>query len=256
MNPAPESLWFLFGPLIAAYLAACGGWLLARRLKAGWWPQPMPQHTNRIWLDFTMVFVVAAMVIGLGQAWRAGWLLPPRSGALGDLFWQVNNLIIYAPVFVILAHRGQSTDTVYVSLKGLPVKLAAGLVFGLVAVAVFLVLRGQLAAFPGVAAASVQRENLRNFLPVFLEGVVLAFAFVRLQWAFGQWPALFAPGVVFAAAHIPRQLESGMGVPEMAAYFAVTAGIAFVVLYTARRSRDVIWLGIVHYLMDVAIGAF
>ena len=256
MDSAPETLWMLFGPLIAAYLAACGGWLLLRRLRPGWWPQQMPQHTNRKWLDFTMVFVVAAMVIGLGQVWRAGWLLPPRSGALGDLFWQLNNLIIYAPVFVILAHRGQSIETTYLSLKGLPMKLAAGLGFGLVAVGVFLVMRGEPARFPGVVAASVHRENLTNFLPVFLEGVVLAFAFVRLQWAFGQWPALVAPGIVFAAAHIPRQLESGLGVPEMAAYFAVTAGIAFVVLYTVQRSRDVIWLGIVHYLMDVAIGAF
>ena len=256
MTPDPESLWLLFGPLIAAYLAACGGWLLMRRVKPGWWPPSMPQHTSRTWLDFAMVFVVAAMVIGLGQFYRAGWLLPPRSGALGDVFWQLNNLIIYAPVFVILVHRGQSTETIYVSPKGLAVKLAAGLVLGLVAVGVFLALRGQLAAFPGVAAASVHRENLRNVLPVFLEGVVLAFVFVRLQWAFGRWPALVAPGVVFAAAHIPRQLDSGLGLPEMAAYFAVTAGIAFAVLYTAQRSRDVIWLGIVHYLMDVAIGAF
>ena len=256
MDAAPEPLWLLFGPLTAAYLAACGGWLLLRRLKPLWWPQSMPQHTNRKWLDFTLVFVVAAMVIGLGEAYRAGWLLPARSGALGDLFWQVNNLIIYAPVFVIVAHRAQSTETIYVSPKGLPVKLAAGLVLGLVAVGVFLALRGEPGRFPGVVAASVHRENLRNFLPVFLEGVVLAFAFVRLQWAFGQWPALITPGIVFAAAHIPRQLENGLALPEMAAYFAVTAGITFVVLSTVRWSRDVIWVGIVHYFMDIVIGAF
>ena len=66
---------------------------------------------------------------------------------------------------------------------------------------------------------------------------------------------LIAPGVVFAATHIPRQLDSGMDTGEMVGYFAVTAGITFFVLYTLERSRDVIWLGIVHYLMDVAIGA-
>ncbi len=103
---------------------------------------------------------------------------------------------------------------------------------------------------------SVRTENLRNFLPVFLEGVAIAMMYVRMRWAFGQWPALLGPGMLFAAAHIPRQIESGLGPPEMIAYFAVTAGIAFAVLYTLERSRDVIWIGIVHYVMDVAIGAF
>ena len=42
----------------------------------------------------------------------------------------------------------------------------------------------------------------------------------------------------------------------MAAYFAVTAVITVAVLHVLERSQDVIWLGLVHYLMDVAIGAF
>jgi hypothetical protein len=256
MEPDQESLWWLFGPLIAAYLATCGGWLLAHRLRPGWWPQRPALRTDHKWRDLAMVFVAAVLVLGLGQMWRAGWLLPEPSGWMGDVAWQVNNLIIYAPVFLILAHRGQSSDTVYLSAKGLPVKLAAGLVFGLLGVAVFLALRGELDSLPSVALGTVRPENLRNFLPVFLEGVVLAFAYVRLRWAVGPWPALMAPGLLFAAAHIPRQIESGLGVPEMAAYFVVTAGVAVAVLYTLQRSRDVIWLGVVHYLMDIAIGAF
>ncbi|MHC4219828.1 MAG: CPBP family glutamic-type intramembrane protease [Planctomycetota bacterium] len=256
MEPDQESLWRLFGPLIAAYLAACGGWLLVRGLRPGWWPQRPPLRTDHKWRDLAMVLVATVLVLGLGQVWRAGWLLPEPDGWWGDVVWQVNNLIIYAPVFLVLAHRGQSPETVYLSVNGLPVKLAAGLLLGLLGVVVFLALRGELGRLPGVALSAVRGENLRNFLPVFLEGVVLAFAYVRLRWAVGQWPALIAPGLLFAAAHIPRQLESGLGVPEMAAYFAVTAGVAGAVLYTLERSRDVVWLGIVHYLMDVAIGAF
>ncbi len=99
-------------------------------------------------------------------------------------------------------------------------------------------------------------DNLRNFLQVFLEGVALAFAYVRLRWALGRWTARIAPGLLFAAAHIPRQLESGLGAPEMVAYFIVTAVVTFAVLFTLERSRDVIWIGVVHYLMDIAVGAF
>ena len=42
---------------------------------------------------------------------------------------------------VILAHRQQSTGTVYLSLRGLHVKLLAGVVLGVLAVTVFLTRR-------------------------------------------------------------------------------------------------------------------
>ncbi|MCH8007157.1 MAG: hypothetical protein IH888_13185 [Planctomycetes bacterium] len=48
----------------------------------------------------------------------------------------------------------------------------------------------------------------------------------------------------------------GLALPEMAAYFAVTSFVAFAVLFTLHRSQDVIWLSIVHYFMDIAIGDF
>ena len=183
-------------------------------------------------------------------------MLPSASGLAGDILWQFNNVIIYSPIVVLLLVRGQSARTVYLSADGLPIKLAAGVVLAVLAVLVFLVVRGDPGRLPGVLRESVRTENLRNFLPVFLEGVAIAMMYVRMRWAFGQWPALLGPGLVFAVAHIPRQIESGLGPPEMIAYFAVTTGIAFAVLYTLERSRDVIWIGIVHYVMDVAIGAF
>ncbi len=36
----------------------------------------------------------------------------------------------------------------------------------------------------------------------------------------------------------------------------VTATLAVFVLYTCNRTRDIIWIGLVHYFMDVAIQAF
>ncbi len=256
MQSDSESLAWLFGPLTAAYLVACGAWLAAHRLRPSWWPDRAPLRTDHKWIDLTFGFVGVALVIGIGQVWRLGWLLPQPQGWVGDLTWQVNNLIIYAPIFIVLAHRRQSTETIYLSARGLVVKLAAGLVLGFLAMAVFLALRGEIERLPAVVAASIGGENLKYALPVFLEGVALAFLFVRLQWALGLWPALVGPGLLFAAAHIPRQIESGLGAAEMVAYFVVTATVAFAALYTMQRSRDVIWIGMVHYLMDIAIKAF
>jgi hypothetical protein len=248
--------WSLFGPIVAAYLVACGGWALAFRLRPGWWPQAEPPRTHRKWLDLALVVVVAAAIMGIGQLWRAAWLLPQPAGWVGDVAWQLNNLLIFAPLFVALGARRQSTETVYLSGRGLPVKLAAGLVLGILAIATFHVLRGEPRAIATTLADAGSWSNLRNFLPVFLEGVAVVFAFVRLRWAIGEWPALLVSAALFAAAHIPRQLSNGLAPELMAAYFAVTAAITVVVLMTLARSRDIVWLGIVHYLMDIAIGAF
>ncbi len=249
--------WSFFLVIVAAYAAACGAWLLAFRLMpAWWWPRKPVLSTDRKWLDLALVFVAAASILGIGQLWRLGWLLPEPDGWLGAVAWNVNNLIIYAPLVLILAARAQSSETVYLSTRGLPVKVIAGLVLGAIAVTVFLLLRGDLPSLGQVAADSVRGRNLRHFLPVFLEGAALACAFVRVRWAFGLWLALVAPGILFAAAHIPRQLQAGLGAVEMAAYFTTTAAVTAVVLYTLERSADIVWLGLVHYLMDVAIGAF
>ena len=245
-----------FGPIIAAYLVACGAWALAFRLRPTLWPQAEPPRTQRKWLDLALVVVVAAAIIGIGQVWRKGWLLPQPAGWVGDVGWQLNNLLIFAPLFVALGARRQSTGTVYLSGRGLPVKLAAGLALGVLAIATLHLLRGEPRAIATTLADAGSWSNLRNFLPVFLEGVAVVFAFVRLRWAIGEWPALLMSAALFAAAHIPLQIQNGLLPGLMAVYFAVTAVITVVVLLTLARSRDVVWLAIVHYLMDIAIGAF
>ncbi len=248
--------WKFFLPIVAAYAVACGGWMLAQRFFPGWWPRRPDLSTGRKWLDLALVFVAVVAVLGIGELWRRGWLLPEPAGWLGAVAWNANNLIIYAPIALMLAARRQPGETIYLSARGLPIKIIAGLVLGAAAVTVYLLLRGDLESIVQVAGDSVHGRNLRNFLPVFLEGVALAFAFVRIRWAFGLWPALFLPAILFAAAHIPRQIESGLGAVEMTAYFATTTAVAAGVLYALERSADVVWLGVVHYLMDVAIGAF
>ena len=247
--------WF-FVPIIVAYFAAAGLWMLLPRLRPGLWPARSRLETDRRWLDFALVFVAVAAVLGAGELFRRDLLLPAREGLIGDLFWWLNNLIIYSPLFFILAARRQTTQTVYLTTERLWLKLVVGLVLGGASVAIYTGLRGELTAWPEVLAGSVHRENLRHFLPVFLEGVAVAFAFVRLRWSVGLWPALLIPSALFAAAHIPQQMEGGMAALEMIAYFGTTGLVAFGVLYVLERSRDIVWIGIVHYLMNIAIGAF
>jgi len=43
---------------------------------------------------------------------------------------------------------------------------------------------------------------------------------------------------------------------KIAAFFLLNTLLPTAVLYVVQRSADCIWIGIVHYLMDVAIDAF
>lgn len=104
-------------------------------------------------------------------------------------------------------------------------------------------------------AASVAPDKLVDFLPVFLEGVAVAFGFVRFRWLVGMVPALVVPAAVFAAAHIPGQLADERTLATIVAFFLFNTSLAAAILWTVQRSRDVIWLGMVHYLMDIAIRA-
>jgi len=193
--------------------------------------------------------LAVAGVLGLGELYRHGWLFPAT-----PLGWVADNLIIYSPILLVLIARRQRGDTVYLSHRGVHKKVLVGSACALASAAAFLALRGELDRFPGLFT-SWSSKRTADFVPVFLEGVALAFLLVRLQWVWGRAAAVSIPALLFALAHVPSQLAEGRSVAELVAFFAVNTGLVAFVLLVLQRSQDVIWLGLVHYLMDVAIGA-
>lgn len=89
-----------------------------------------------------------------------------------------------------------------------------------------------------------------------MEGVVVAFLFVRIRWTLGLWPAILIPAVLFAVGHVPRQIAAEQSAGTMIAFFVFNTCLPAAILYVVARSRDIIWIGIVHYVMDIAIKAF
>ena len=236
-------------PLAVAYLLPCAIWLLLARLRPGWWPAPPAPATDRPRLDLALGCLGIAGVLGIGEFYRRGWLFPAT-----PLGWVADNLIIYSPIFVVLLARRQRTDAIYLSLRGAHKKLLLGAACALASTAVFLALRGELDRFAGLFT-SWSRQRTAAFVPVFLEGVALAFLVVRLRWVSGTAVAASIPALLFALAHVPSQLAEGRSAAAIVAFFAVNTGLVAIVLLVLQRSQDVIWLGLVHYLMDVAIGA-
>ena len=134
-------------------------------------------------------------------------------------------------------------------------KVSFGLGLGILAVIIFLTLRSQLSQFPEVILRSIEPGRLVDFVPIFLEGVAVAFLFVRIKWALGILPAILIPAGLFALAHIPGQLANGLNIVEITAFFVVNSGLAGAIIYFVHRSADIIWIGLVHYIMDIAIEA-
>ncbi len=251
-----EASWFFFGPLVAAYMSACGGWILITHLKPSLWIPRIVEEQQRNFKDLGLALLAVMGILLIGQIYRLGFLLPTKGESwIYSVNWIIDNLIIYSPIFIVLYFRKQSTSTIYLSRQGMVNKVVFGLGLGILAVIIFLGLRGELNLFPVIIKKSFEPGRLVNFVPVFLEGIAVAFLFVRIKWAFGILPALLIPAMLFALAHIPGQLADGLNISAMIAYFIVNSGLVGAILYVVQRSTDIIWIGIVHYLMDIAIDA-
>ncbi len=256
MGEVQAANWSFFLPLIAAYLAASAGWLLVARIKPFFAVAAKVPDFQKNFKDLGFAILAIIGIFLLGQAYRMELLLPTSGESwFYRAFWIIDNLIIYSPIFIVLLLRKHPLSTVFLSPTGLWKKLITGAGLGVLSVIVFLLLRGELARIPDIAAGAVEAERLVSFVPVFLEGVAVAFLFVRLKWAFGLVTALVVPPVLFALAHVPGQIATGMSVMGMISFFFVNSGLVAAILYVVQRSRDVIWIGLVHYLMDIAIEA-
>jgi len=249
-----------FVPIAAAYLVVCATWWAVRRFAGDQWPDETTAATSNQWIDLAMIVVAIAGVFGIGAAYRAG-LLIPDNGPATDGNWSylvtaINLSLPFLAIFVCLAIRRQSTATVWMTARAMDWKLGTGLFSAILGVLCFCLLRGELDRLPFILSDSITLHSLSHGPAVFLEVVAIAFVFERLRWAIGRPAAIAIPCVLFALAHIPSGIESGRSVNELVAFFAFNCILPAIIFITVMRSRDVIWIALPHYFLDVAMGVF
>ena len=241
-------------PVVLAWTAAFLGLEAARRLTRSVWPAA---DTARSWsprLDLGVALLVASAVIGLGQLWTSGELRWRWPGDWNYLAYVLGQLVIWSPLPFALWLRRQRAASAWTGADHLVTKLAVGFVIGCVAVTFYLAARGELSRWPAIATEALTLRALAHAAPVYLEGVGLAYIYVRLRWAVGRWIAALIPGLLFALAHALGSKES---VTTVVAFFVFnTAFVTALLLVLARYYRDVVALGVAHWLMDLAIDAF
>ncbi|MEP5610869.1 MAG: CPBP family glutamic-type intramembrane protease [Cyclobacteriaceae bacterium] len=256
MEEIMQSNAFFIVPLTIAYGAICGLWFYMNS-RTNWWPLESIKKSDNPWLDFSLSLIAAAGILGIGQLYSAGYLVPSSDGSIiNSLTWILNNLIIFSPIAIVLLMRKQKLSTVFISLEKIHLKLAFGALGSIVGIVIFLLLRGELSRLPSLLAAAIQLKSLSYFPAIFLENISLAFLFVRLKWAIGTKWAIIIPAILFAFSHVPGSLAEGDPWSHIITFFFLTGSLTTFILYTAYRSRDIIWLGIVHYMMDIVIKAF
>ncbi|MEQ9303440.1 MAG: hypothetical protein RJQ14_05945 [Marinoscillum sp.] len=256
MEEIMQSNSFFIIPLTIAYLSICLLWFWVDKKGKSWDIQTI-QSPSRPWLDFGIGLIACIGVVGVGQLFSAGYLIPrTESTFINQAFiWPLNNVIIFSPIILVLIIRRQSLKTIFISSNGILQKFAFGIVTSVVGILIFTGIKGEWARIPEIFISSVQLKTLSNLPAIFFENVALAFLFVRLKWAAGIKGAIGIPAVLFALAHIPGSIAEGDPVGHIVTFFFLTGSLTTFILYTAYRSRDIIWLGVVHYLMDVAIKA-
>lgn len=255
-GPEQSSSFAFFGPVVIAWVVAFVGLELAHRRWPAVLPAAAPAPSGRRWLDVTIALAVAASILLLGQSWTNGSLRWQWPGPWSHLAYLLAQLLIWTPLPLALCLRRQRANTAWTGCDHLGARVLLGVGLSVAAVSAYLATRGALNRWTEILSTAATARAWTHLPPIYLEGVGLAFLFVRLQWALGNRIATLAPALLFAAAHVPRSLHDGESVASIVGFFVFNTLFVAVLLRLLARYRDVVALGVVHWWMDLATKAF
>jgi len=238
-----------YPPLVSAYLVGLGGWLVANRVRPGIWLREPVEGYARPWKEFGFALLGATGIVATGQLWSHSLLLPER-GPLGPVTGAINQLLIFAPILLVVLLRRQSWATAWLPQPRIPLRLVVGLVLASMAVTTYALLRTGADAPWWLLGRMWRYENLDKMVQVFLEDLTIAILFVRLAGAIGSRWATVVVACLFAAGHIPAMLSQGATWIELGGLLR-DAGLGVAVILVLQRSRDVVWFWCVHFCLDM-----
>jgi hypothetical protein len=238
-----------YPPLVVAYLVGLGGWLVANRLLPRLWPRKPIEGFAHPWREFWIALAGAAGILVMGQLWTRGIRLPEQ-GTAGPILGAINQVLIFAPIVLVVLIRRQSWVTAWLPRGHLGVRLVVGLGLAAVAVTAYALLRAGADA-PWVLLSRIWRYgHLDEMTQVFLEDLTIAIVFVRLAAAVGsRWATVVVAGL-FAAGHVPVMVSQGASWLEFAGLLR-DAGLGAAVILILQRSRDVVWFWCIHFALDM-----
>ena len=238
--------------LFVAYAVACVLWLLVARWRKDLWPAGAAASFARPWREFAFALLAAFGIVGLGQLYQHGIRLPAAgSGAAAVAAENVNQLLIFSPVWMLLGWRRQGLSTVLVPRRRLWLRALIGLGLGAIAVAAHWLVRADAPPFLATFAQVCAPMHLRYLAQIAMEDLAIAMLLVRAAAATGGAARIAAlVGTLFAAGHVPALLADGAGADELCPLL-LDALLATGVCLCLLRGRDVSWFVGVHFALDM-----
>jgi len=241
-------------PLYAGYGAALGALLAILWKQPDFWPRRTTDGIKRPWIELAVVLVASIAIVFVGTALqhlrldiKAAWL-----ASLVDIALEI---VRFSPLLLALFIMRVGRQSIWISPQRPLAHLCTGLGLAVVALGVFLLLRG---AEPVAFCQSVMVElNRRDLhlpalaLHVFFEDLAVAVLAARLL-AVCRSVFLVAALVasLFAAGHIPALVTEGISMTEIAS-LTLDALLGTAVLLAIVRTRDILWFWPVHFVMDM-----
>lgn len=235
--------------LVAAYLVGLGGWLVVAQFGPKIWPLEAVGDFARPWKEFGIALLGAVGILAVGQVWSLGIRLP-EEGALGPVLGAVNQILIFAPLLLVVMLRRQSWATAWLPRGRIAIRLLVGLVLASLAVSAYSFLRVGADA-PWTLLGRIWRyEHLDEAVQVLLEDLTIAILFVRLAAAIGGRWATFIVACLFAVGHVPVMVSQGATWNELGGLLR-DAGLGVAVILVLQKSRDVAWFWCIHFCLDM-----
>jgi hypothetical protein len=232
--------------LLVGYAVGLLGWLGVARVYGKLWSKVQSPSFAQPWREVVLAILACGVIVALGQAYVHGYHL----NAQGSLTEAINQIIIFSPIFLLLAIRRQGLDTAWLPVDRVWQRLLVGLGLALSAVLAFTLSRAGSDTWLTVLPRVYSPKNLAFAVQVFCEDVAMAILLVRFQAAVGALLGIIFVALLFAAAHLPTL--NALGVPLGQTLFLLSdAGLTVLALVVLRRSQDIWWFSCVHFAMDM-----
>lgn len=223
--------------------------MLLSRLLPDVWPGKRNESVARPWTEFGIALLGAAGILVMGQLWAKGIRLPEK-GSAGPLLGSVNQVLIFAPILLVMVVRRQPWTSAWLPRARVATRLLVGLVLATLAVTAYSLLRDRADA-PWIIVGRIWRyEHIDEMVQVFLEDLTIAILFVRLAGAIRRTWATVVVACLFAVGHVPAMVSLGVTWSELAG-LVWDAGLGVIAILVLQRSRDVVWFWFIHFCLDM-----
>lgn len=238
--------------LIASYGTACGLWFLLNRLYPNLWTydSAIPKF-KKPWLEFVIAIMAILLLLAIGQLYVNDYLITvSRESGMHHPLDALNQIIIYAPIIIVVLIRKHSLNTVWLPKTRIFQRLGIGFLISVIALFIYTIIRQDAKPFLNLFTDIYNFKNLSYIVQVFLEDLTIAFLFIRLSALIGYKLTIGIVASLFAAGHIPGMISNGANLVDLASLLADTF-LGLFMLIAISRSRDIWWFFVLHFTLDM-----